>query len=635
MGLRQRLSLLRLAAGIGTLDRLGAMSAPAGLTVIEGVAWDQARDTMGLLTDHVLPASGTAAGSDAGADRRVLRPEASSRPPLSTADNERFSEAIRAALIHPEPIVLVLPSGVGLNPSLSACAPLRIQIAPLSAAVLTMFWRATLQNPASEHLATALSCLPPDGHLAGLPETVVLHALRAGDPVAAARRLATACAQPPGAPRLSDLSRNPSVDAARGLVEGLRAWQSGAATWAEIEHSLLLYGPPGTGKTWLARAIGAEPGVRFVQASFAEWQAAGHLGNMLAAMRATFAEAIATRPCVLFIDEIDSAGSRDDLDSQNANYRRQVINGLLEQIDQLNKSGGVLLVGACNNPDALDPAIRRPGRFDSAIEVPLPDRRAVMTMLTAALDADLAVGQIDQLARRCTGASAAAVDAMVRAGRSRARTAGRDLTIDDMLAHAPGEAPDPAVDWRVAVHESGHALAATALSVGRVTRVAITGAGGLTERTRAPTQALLADLERELATMMAGRAAERLIFGDVTAGAGGDASSDLAQATRLAAAIEAQLGLGETGPVWQSGDDLLLLRSPQLFSRVRARVEAAEVRALETLRPHVGAVRALAARLVVERELTGEELRQALLLPTAPQKGATIASTCEEAASCP
>ncbi|XZQ31120.1 AAA family ATPase [Rhodobacter capsulatus] len=415
----------------------------------------------------------------------------------------------------------------------------------------------------------------------------------------------------------------------------MRAWQSGAATWAEIEHSLLLYGPPGTGKTWLARAIGAEPGVRFVQASFAEWQAAGHLGNMLAAMRATFAEAIATRPCVLFIDEIDSAGSRDDLDSQNANYRRQVINGLLEQIDQLNKSGGVLLVGACNNPDALDPAIRRPGRFDSAIEVPLPDRRAVMTMLTAALDADLAVGQIDQLARRCTGASAAAVDAMVRAGRSRARTAGRDLTIDDMLAHAPGEAPDPAVDWRVAVHESGHALAATALSVGRVTRVAITGAGGLTERTRAPTQALLADLERELATMMAGRAAERLIFGDVTAGAGGDASSDLAQATRLAAAIEAQLGLGETGPVWQSGDDLLLLRSPQLFSRVRARVEAAEVRALETLRPHVGAVRALAARLVVERELTGEELRQALLLPTAPQKGATIASTCEEAASCP
>jgi len=415
----------------------------------------------------------------------------------------------------------------------------------------------------------------------------------------------------------------------------LRAWQSGSAAWSEIEHSLLFYGPPGTGKTWLARAMGAEPGLRFIQASFAEWQAAGHLGQMLSAMRASFAEALAARPCVLFVDEVDAAGSRDDQDSHNASYRRQVVNAYIEQIDLLNRAEGVLLVGACNNPDALDPAIRRPGRFDRAIEVPLPDRGAIMTMLTAALGSHLPAAEIETLARRCTGASAAAVDAMIRAGRSRARAAGRDLTIDDLVAHAPGDAPDPVVDWRVAVHESGHALAATVLSVGRVTRVAIAGAGGLTERTRAPSQALLADLERELETMLAGRAAERLVLGDVSAGAGGDETSDLGQATRLAMAIETQLGLGETGPVWHGEVDPVLLRSPQLFSRVRARVEAAEVRALETLRPHVGAVRALAARLVVERELTGEELRQALLLPTAPQKGATIALTCEEAASCP
>ena len=193
----------------------------------------------------------------------------------------------------------------------------------------------------------------------------------------------------------------------------------------------------------------------------------------------------------------------------------------------------------------------------------------------------------------------------------------------------------PTVDWRVAVHESGHALAATVLGVGRVNRVAITGIGGQTDRIRAPTQTRLEDLEREIATMMAGRAAERLVLGDVTAGSGGDETSDLGQATRLAVAIETQLGLGETGPVWHGEDATVLLRSPQLFSRVRARVEAAEERAIETLRPHIGSVRALAARLVAERELTGEELRQALLLPMTPKHGATIAPTFDEAASCP
>ena len=635
MGLRARLLLLRLAAGIGTMDQLAAFSAPAALTVIEGTSWDQARDTVGLLTDHVLPASCVAAGSGARANHRVLRPETSSRPPLSAADAERFAEAIRSSLTHPDPVVILLPIGVTLDPSIMACAPMRIQAAPISSAILAVFWRATVTDLAPEHLADAVAILPPDGHLGGLPEAVILHALRAGDPVVAAHRFATACAQPPGAPRLSDLSRNPAVDAARGLVEGLRAWQSGSAAWSEIEHSLLLYGPPGTGKTWLARALGNEPGVRFVQSSFAEWQSAGHLGNMLAAMRATFAEAISSRPSVLFIDEIDAAGSRDDVDSQNASYRRQVVNAYLEQIDLLNRAEGVLIVGACNNPDALDAAILRPGRFDRRIEVPLPDQHAIFSMLMAALGSRLPAAQIETLARRCTGASAAAVDAMLRAARSKARSAGRDLTVDDLFAHAPGEAPNPAVDWRVAIHEAGHAFVAKALGLGRVTRVAITGAGGMTERTRAPTQARLEDLGHELTVMMAGRAAERLVLGDVTAGSGGDETSDLAQATRLAVAIEAQLGLGEMGPVWYGEADTLLLRSPQLFSRVRARVEAAEAQALEALRPHVGSLRALAARLVVERELSGEELRQALFLPAAPSGVMLIAPEVEETDACP
>lgn len=227
IGMRQRLSLLQLAAGIGTLDRLSAMSAPAAMTVLEGCAWDQARDTVGFLTDHVLPAS-KAIFAGACADHRVLRPDAS-RPPLSAADADRFAETIRAALIHPEPIVLVLPSGVGLDPAFVACAPLRIKIAPVSADILCAYWRATGPDFAPEQFAEATSCLPPDGHLADLPEAVILNALRVGDPVAAASRLSGACAQAPGGPRLSELSPSPAVEAARGLIDGVHAWQSSAA----------------------------------------------------------------------------------------------------------------------------------------------------------------------------------------------------------------------------------------------------------------------------------------------------------------------------------------------------------------------------------------------------------------------
>lgn len=213
----------------------------------------------------------------------------------------------------------------------------------------------------------------------------------------------------------------------------------------EIPHSLLLHGPAGTGKSYIARAMASAPGVRFVRGSFAEWQAAGHLGDMLKAMYACFAEATAAAPCILFIDEIDSAGSRFGSDVHGPSYRRQVVNGFLLAVDQLTAAGGVILVGACNDPAALDPAILRPGRFDRHVEVPLPDRAAIAQVLCQGLGARVDATDTEALACRLLGPSLAAVDALVRSARSAARQGGRDLRlpISRRASPARGRTPPP------------------------------------------------------------------------------------------------------------------------------------------------------------------------------------------------
>lgn len=134
---------------------------------------------------------------------------------------------------------------------------------------------------------------------------------------------------------------------ARRLVADLGRWQKGEIAWSEMTRSVLFEGAPGTGKTFLTRAIGAAAGVPFHAASFADWQACGHLGDMLAAMQKSFAAARGTAPSILFIDEIDSVGSRWSRDAHAENYRRQVINAFLAEID-----------GSCARPLARSPVSR-------------------------------------------------------------------------------------------------------------------------------------------------------------------------------------------------------------------------------------------------------------------------------------
>ena len=609
VGLRTRLALLRLCAGFGDVTRLTHMAKPGTISIIEGVPTGCFDAVHKLIREEVLPLARSLSGgtksdkSDEVLKTLILTPRISDGA-VSPTDMARLDVHFAESLEGTAPLIVILPAGAMPSQALLAAAPLRISLSQLSRAILLQLWAATHPARVKASARAIVARLPPDDLLAGVSDIVLLSALRQGDPRRVADELTARCARPSG-PNLVDLPDSLAVAAARGLVADLAAWKRGEVTWAEIPHSLLLHGPAGTGKSHIARAMASEPGLRFVGASFAEWQRCGHLGDMLRAMNASFAEAIAAAPCVLFIDEIDSAGSRFDGDTHAVSYRRQVINGLLLAIDQLNAAGGVILVGACNDPDALDPAILRPGRFDRKVAVPVPHRAASATVLAHGLGTALTPAEIAGLSQRLIGASMATVDALIRSAKSAARVAGRPVGLTDLEAELPGPAPKPALTRRVAIHEAGHAVVAHLLKQGRVTRVSLGNGGGLTERFVEDSESLVAEFADHLAVHLAGRAAERVILGSISAGAGGPKESDLAQATRLATMIDTQFGLGAYGPVWMQEAGF---RDPALVGRIRTRLEAAEARATEMIAAHQAGLMALADALVAEGELSGARL---------------------------
>ena len=406
---------------------------------------------------------------------------------------------------------------------------------------------------------------------------------------------------------------SPALTAARCLVDDLQSWQTGRTRWTDLSRSLLFYGPPGTGKTWLARAMGNSAGIAMVTGSFAEWQAAGHLGDMLRAMRQAFAEARRQTPAMLFVDEIDAVGSREDGDRHGSSYRLQVINAFLAEMDSIAREEGVIVVGACNDPSRIDPAVLRQGRFDLRIAVPLPDSSAIQGILEHHLGNSFQEGELTNLAITCIGQSAAAIDAAIRAARSEARHTGQALTPELIrrqlgIADSTDSQVRDGLDRRIALHECGHALVAAALDRGQPTRILITPEGGEIHRGDATHGACLADHLAELTVLMAGRAAEGLILGEISSGAGGSDGSDLARATSLALEIETQSGLGVMGPVWSDTPAAIALREPAIHQRIRQRLEEAERAASVILTAHRALLQRMASDLQHHRELAGAEL---------------------------
>jgi cell division protease FtsH len=327
---------------------------------------------------------------------------------------------------------------------------------------------------------------------------------------------------------------------------------------------VLLFGPPGTGKTLLAKAVAGEAGVPFFSVAGAEF-VESLVGVGAARVRDLFARVRAAAPAIVFIDELDAAGRKRGAGSAGGgtDEREQTLNQLLVEMDGFDVSEGVVVMGATNRPDILDPALMRPGRFDRHITIDRPDaggREQILRIHAAgkplAPDADLQV-----LARRTPGFTGADLANVVNESILLAiREARSQVTMDDLteavhrVLHGPkrrGRLLSADEKRRAAVHEAGHAVAmAAAGRLEHVERVSLLTGGAMLARTEldpeaAPSSSKSA-LETTLSVFMAGRAAEQLLYADPSTGA----ERDLQQATDLARQLVARYGLSDAiGPV--------------------------------------------------------------------------------------
>jgi AAA+ superfamily predicted ATPase len=415
---------------------------------------------------------------------------------------------------------------------------------------------------------------------------------------------------------------------AEDLIADIHSAIAGRLDWSQVDRGALLVGAPGTGKTTLARAIAKDCGVRFIQGSASTWMAQGvSLGPHITAIRKTFTEARDYAPSILFIDEIDSIGSREQIrGDHNSLYQTEVINAVLEQMQGLDPTAPVFVIGATNYEEGVDPALRRAGRLDRTIRIPRPNGQALDLIYQHYLKAltngqgigpDVDTAALGQLSVGLTGAD---VERFVRGASRRARKAGRALAQTDVIAEitnkprSDAESPrlSPADLERTAVHEAGHALAAflsgtRGADIGFVTIVPRDD-GTLGFMARVPDERIhltRRDYEDKLDVFLAGRAAEELRYGidEVSSGA----ASDLQAATELVTRMVTRLGLGGNGRLlWSqsmTGTDMDV---------AAAILSESYTRVLANLARNVARLDALAVELSGRQELRGDEVRKLL-----------------------
>ncbi|MCH4539452.1 AAA family ATPase [Ochrobactrum sp. A-1] len=426
-------------------------------------------------------------------------------------------------------------------------------------------------------------------------------------------------------PTLDDLfGLGAAGDWGRDLAIDLSDWKAGEISWSEVDRGILLHGAPGTGKTTFAAALARTCGVELVVASYAQWQSKGHLGDLLKAMRASFDEARKKAPCILFIDEFDSAGDRDSGASGNESYDTKAINGLLECLDGAAGRNGVVVVGATNNVDKVDAALRRPGRLDKAIEIPLPDAEARTGILRYHLKNDLDGVDLEPIVSRSQGMAGAWLEALVRNARRTARRARRELKIEDLMAALPARAQMPAEALaRSAVHEAGHAIIAIEyekeIDYAEVCREVLSDSGefngGCVAIIRPPSEIYLRTKSQVLTMvrhLLGGLAAEEIVFGDK--GDGG--WSDLKEATFWCARMWLSTGqqdqlifLAETEvePVISA-----LKARPDIQKKVETLLQECMSEVKTIIERRRDDVRKLANSLIEKGRLTGDEISQLL-----------------------
>ena len=328
---------------------------------------------------------------------------------------------------------------------------------------------------------------------------------------------------------------------------------------AQMPKGALLVGPPGTGKTLLAKAVAGEAEVPFFSISGSEFVEM-FVGMGAAKVRDLFKQANEKAPCIVFIDEIDTIGKKRDGNIGGNDEREQTLNQLLTEMDGFDGSKGVVILAATNRPDSLDPALLRPGRFDRRIIVEKPDLKGRIDVLKVHSHDVLMddTVNLEEIALATSGAVGADLANMVNEAAIMAVKDGRNVVSQKDLfeavevVFAGKEKKDRILGKEekkiVAYHEVGHALVTTLLKkaepVQKITIVPRTmGALGYVMQVPEEEKYLRTkeELISKIVTLYGGRAAEEIIFGDVTTGA----SNDIEQATNIARAMVTQYGMSE------------------------------------------------------------------------------------------
>ena len=417
------------------------------------------------------------------------------------------------------------------------------------------------------------------------------------------------------------------------IVDYLHNPEKYTSVGASMPKGLLLVGPPGTGKTMLAKAVAGEAGVPFFSISGSEFVEM-FVGMGASKVRDLFQQAKEKAPCIVFIDEIDAIGKKRDGQFGGNDEREQTLNQLLTEMDGFEGNNGVIILAATNRPESLDPALTRPGRFDRRVPVELPDlagREAILKVHARKIKLAENV-DFHTVARMASGASGAelaniineAALRAVRSGRTVVEQADLEESIEVVIAGYQKKNAVLSDQERqvVAYHEIGHALVAALQShsapVQKITIIPRTsGALGYTMQVDTGDKYLLTkeELENKIATLTGGRAAEEVVFGEITTGA----SNDIEQATKLARGMITRYGMSkdfdmvvlETVTNQYLGGDASLACSADTQRKIDEKVveiiRTQHAKAIDLLEKNRDKLDELAKYLCEKETITGEE----------------------------
>ena len=403
---------------------------------------------------------------------------------------------------------------------------------------------------------------------------------------------------------------------------------------ASMPKGLLLVGPPGTGKTMLAKAVAGEANVPFFSMSGSEFVEM-FVGMGASKVRDLFKQAKEKAPCIVFIDEIDAIGQKRSSGNVGSNdEREQTLNQLLTEMDGFEGNNGVIILAATNRPEALDPALTRPGRFDRRVPVELPDLKGREAILKVHAKKVRIADNVDflKVARMASGASGAELANIVNEAALRAVRSGRKFATQPDLEESievviAGYQKKNAIltdkEKRiVSYHEIGHALVAAmqtnSAPVQKITIIPRTsGALGYTMQVEEGNHYLMSkeEIENRIATFTGGRAAEEIVFSSVTTGA----ANDIEQATKLARAMITRYGMSgdfdmvalETVNGQYLGGDTSLICAAETQAEIDRKVvelvKKQHEKAARILMENRGKLDELAMYLYEHETITGEE----------------------------